>query len=85
MPLNVVFMSLSRAGSGSRPPRRPPTRPDTTAFNLISNNVFAFNDELGAVRVDRDVDFSLRPDSPALRLGFRPFDLSAAGARLDND
>ena len=129
---------------------------------VIRNNVFAFNDELGAVRVDRDVvqdipctlhfvnnivyvekgplvgnnvrkvggiwannvwydtrgvdaakldrvgwedwvrsgketgsvfadplfvnakgsDFSLRSDSPALRLGFRPFDLSAAGARL---
>jgi len=42
-----------------------------------SNGVFA--DPLFADAKDRN--FSLKPGSPALRLGFRPFDLSAAGAR----
>ena len=31
----------------------------------------------------KNLDFGLKPDSPALKLGFRPFDLSTAGSSLD--
>jgi hypothetical protein len=32
-----------------------------------------------------DGDFSLKPDSPALKLGFKPIDISAAGPRNRKD